>query len=150
LDKKKLTIIGIFAGVLILVVAAVVISTQLGNRPQSSTPPRTTQQPITTTISPPAQTQPLAQPAAPVVADVAAAFPGATIREMWADNQWLLTVPAGWSITVPPNWIANTDPRRWSINPTPAGFTGASGEILPAGTTMRATEAGDIYVRFMG
>jgi len=81
---------------------------------------------------------------------VSKAFPGASIKETWADNQWILSVPAGWSVTIPRGWIVNTEPHRWLISPMPANFTGASGQVIPAGTYMQATAAGDLYVRFLG
>jgi len=162
LDKKKLTIICVIVGAVLLVVAAVaIIVPRVANRPKPYIEP--TQPPVsyeTPASFAPEQTQPApAAPsftvtpqsiAPPAPIDVATAFPGASVKEAWVDNQWILSIPAGWSVTIPACWIANTDPRRWTIDPMPAGYTGASGEILPAGTTMRATLAGDIYVRYVG
>jgi len=112
------------------------------------TAPPATQPPADT--RPPAANPPATQPAAPVGNNVSKAFPGASVKETWADNQWILTVSVGWSVTIPAGWIANTDPNRWEISPYPAGYGGADGERLYPGTFMRAKVGGDIYVRYVG
>jgi hypothetical protein len=114
------------------------------------TQPTQPEQTVPVITRPPATQPPATPPAAPAGIDVAAAFPGAKIKEKWVDNQWLLTVPALWKITVPEGWIANTDPHRWTIVPMPANYTGASGEIIPAGTFIQAMVAGTVYVRYVG
>ena len=122
-------------------------------QPEQSTLPMVTAPPATqppAVTQPPATNPPVTPPAAPAVINVTTAFPGATIKETWADNQWILTVSVDWSVTIPAGWIANTDPNRWEISPYPAGYGGTSGEQLYPGTIMRAKVGGDIYVRYVG